>query len=365
MNISIESLRVSSEYSKAGHLNGKALELLIEAGFTIAADLIPKKDFVPGMSIADETLIAALNFLENILKFHDCIANEVRNNEDSRKSCEKKLQTYIQDSLRQNYQLNISHGIRIQSPQKLFVETDITIMIADCYHILIEVKLDDDDITRSIRSGALAQLSMDYFKGLKLGAAYATTVFGIVTNGIYWQFVKFSGRTIQYSKTFHLRYYHGSPSLYGNNQSTISHLDAITVGLFLCEILNGINKFKVLETRVPINLNCTYESGIITSILHGKCTVTFSNGTYEGEFMSGQKHGTGKFTFRDGSSYEGSWYYNLMQGFGVLTYPNGDTYSGYFMNGLKHGWGKYTSGCCYYSGYWADDNFTQQVLWSF
>jgi hypothetical protein len=44
----------------------------------------------------------------------------------------------------------------------------------------------------------------------------------------------------------------------------------------------------------------------------------------------GEKHGYGKYTFVDGSFYQGQWSQDQRRGRGKLTYSNGDFFEGVF-----------------------------------
>ncbi len=109
-----------------------------------------------------------------------------------------------------------------------------------------------------------------------------------------------------------------------------------------------------------------------------KGTKTYPHGTYEGEFVDGLREGLGKFTFHNGTvfegecvndkangkgvlkyngnRYEGYFKDDSFHGEGVLKYSNGDRYEGYFKDNLRHGEGvyKYSSGDRY-EGYFKDN----------
>ncbi|GAA4823239.1 hypothetical protein GCM10023331_04610 [Algivirga pacifica] len=76
-----------------------------------------------------------------------------------------------------------------------------------------------------------------------------------------------------------------------------------------------------------------------------------AEGDYQGDLdIHGNRKGTGTYTWKDGTVYEGKWQDNLMHGRGVLHYADGSTYEGYFAYGKKHGYGVFT---------WADgDKYT-------
>lgn len=60
---------------------------------------------------------------------------------------------------------------------------------------------------------------------------------------------------------------------------------------------------------------------------HGK--MTFSNGSsYEGDWEDSYFHGRGKKIYPDGSIYEGDWVCGARCGQGVMTYPNDEKYEG-------------------------------------
>ena len=47
---------------------------------------------------------------------------------------------------------------------------------------------------------------------------------------------------------------------------------------------------------------------------------------YKGQFQRGDKHGRGTRVFSNGSKYDGKFWYNEMQGHGIMNYGNGDLY---------------------------------------
>ena len=73
--------------------------------------------------------------------------------------------------------------------------------------------------------------------------------------------------------------------------------------------------------------------------------ITTKGDKYEGKFKNGFKHGKGTIKYRDGiSSYTGSWFYNKIEGRGVLIDDlMGNKYEGEFKDNMKNGLGK-----CYY-----------------
>jgi hypothetical protein len=51
-------------------------------------------------------------------------------------------------------------------------------------------------------------------------------------------------------------------------------------------------------------------------------------GIYEGDFRENSRHGLGKYTFPDGSSYFGDWMNNLPSGRGIFEWADGSMYEG-------------------------------------
>nr|BBC28437.1 1-phosphatidylinositol-4-phosphate 5-kinase [Yamagishiella unicocca] len=76
------------------------------------------------------------------------------------------------------------------------------------------------------------------------------------------------------------------------------------------------------------------------------CTGTWS--------QSGMPDGEGKYTWRDGSIYEGSWKEGAKHGVGKYTWPSGATYHGEWRDGSMHGVGTWESadGLSRYQGGW-------------
>lgn len=72
-----------------------------------------------------------------------------------------------------------------------------------------------------------------------------------------------------------------------------------------------------------------------------------SQATYEGDFSGGYLHGFGTFIGSDGSTYRGSWKMNSQHGIGRKQYPNFDVYDGCWKEGVREGSGRYA---------WSNDN---------
>ena len=71
---------------------------------------------------------------------------------------------------------------------------------------------------------------------------------------------------------------------------------------------------------------------ILTNISYAE-TLKFAAATYEGEVKKGKAHGTGIFTFSDGSTYEGTVKKNKIHGKGKYTDAQGNVFEGKFKYG--------------------------------
>ena len=71
---------------------------------------------------------------------------------------------------------------------------------------------------------------------------------------------------------------------------------------------------------------------ILTGISYAE-TLKFAAATYEGEVKKGKAHGTGIFTFSDGSTYEGTVKKNKIHGKGKYTDAQGNVFEGKFKYG--------------------------------
>jgi hypothetical protein len=75
----------------------------------------------------------------------------------------------------------------------------------------------------------------------------------------------------------------------------------------------------------PHNLNAFY-----------RLTLPLLKGVYEGLFCDEQYHGTGMFTYQDGSVYEGNWFRGTRFGHGHYRSAQGWTYEGFFDTDRRH-----------------------------
>ena len=87
------------------------------------------------------------------------------------------------------------------------------------------------------------------------------------------------------------------------------------------------------------------------------------SGTYTGEFKKNlnvsvkySAHGEGTWISNNGSSYQGSWYNDCFDGYGVLTCSNGAIYKGTWRNNEREGFGEYQiPDYTVYNGRWNGD----------
>ncbi|TPP56321.1 MORN repeat-containing protein 1 [Fasciola gigantica] len=99
----------------------------------------------------------------------------------------------------------------------------------------------------------------------------------------------------------------------------------------------------------------TFDRNEITG--QGKQYYAQSNSTYEGEFHLGERHGRGKMIFSSGNVYQGEWVSNRMEGEGELSYRDRSSYVGSFVQNKKHGYGQLKTDMLTYAGLWNADIF--------
>lgn len=93
----------------------------------------------------------------------------------------------------------------------------------------------------------------------------------------------------------------------------------------------------------------------------GYGTKIFDTGTYTGDLVRGECHGTGTMQYNNGGWYTGQWNSNSWTGAGTgkVIYDDGDVYEGEFLNGKRHGSGTYYySNGGWYKGQWKDGSKT-------
>ena len=70
-------------------------------------------------------------------------------------------------------------------------------------------------------------------------------------------------------------------------------------------------------------------------------SISYEHGKYEGEIVWDKPNGKGKFTYDDGSIYEGQFKDGCFNGFGIYKWTNGDHFEGMYKDDVRNGEGKY------------------------
>lgn len=137
-------------------------------------------------------------------------------------------------------------------------------------------------------------------------------------------------------------------------------------------------KYELSNLKSSFGDRFNYNGAVSNNKPNGYGIGYFEYGTYEGNWLDGKRHGTGKFTWNDGKTYEGDWSYDSRtgkgkgnifsgyyegefrngkpHGYGIATYKNGDVYKGNWNNGQRSGKGRITYSLGrYYDGEWKND----------
>lgn len=99
----------------------------------------------------------------------------------------------------------------------------------------------------------------------------------------------------------------------------------------------------------------------VNGVRHGSGKYTWSNGaSYDGHYVEARREGKGTMVYPDKSEYVGMFKDNSPEGKGTYTYPNGDLYHGTWTKGTKDGKGTYVfkDSKSQYLGEWKDGVFT-------
>jgi hypothetical protein len=85
-----------------------------------------------------------------------------------------------------------------------------------------------------------------------------------------------------------------------------------------------------------------YEGDSVEGKMHGHGTRTYVDRTvYKGDWVKGKMHGHGTRTYVDRTVYEGDWVDDKRHGRGKQTVPDGIVYEGEWRDGKKHGHGEF------------------------
>lgn len=183
--------------------------------------------------------------------------------------------------------------------------------------------------------------------------------------GVVYEFNNEKGRD---SKTEGI-YIDGFLSGYGR---IILSNEEILTGDFLDNKLNGQGEYHRNDGSI-------YKGTFLNGLPHGSGKEIFIDGSsFDGFYLSGEKK-YGKYSWKDGSyyqgdfdkdlfnglgiyfwgdnkKYDGCWKEGKMNGKGKLNNSDNSYYDGEFLNGKKHGFGKYTwNNNTYYIGNWKED----------
>ena len=89
--------------------------------------------------------------------------------------------------------------------------------------------------------------------------------------------------------------------------------------------------------------NGIYQGDTRNSLMDGFGKITFTNGEYyEGNFSNGLYSGSGKYNYLSGIIFSGSYVNGSPNGLGTMTWPDGMRFSGNYVNGLRSGTGTLT-----------------------
>ncbi len=89
--------------------------------------------------------------------------------------------------------------------------------------------------------------------------------------------------------------------------------------------------------------DCTYAGMLTDGSRNGYGKITWTNGdSYEGNWVWGERTGKGTYTWASGATYTGDFIDGVRTGKGTYTWADGATYTGDFINGVRTGKGTYT-----------------------
>lgn len=109
----------------------------------------------------------------------------------------------------------------------------------------------------------------------------------------------------------------------------------VYVGNFKGLLPHGMGKYTWLD-------GTTFEGEWEEGKMTGRGRICWLSGaTYEGDFSGGYLHGCGTLTRHGGSIYNGSWRMNVQHGPGRKDYSNSDIYEGSWKEGVQDGVGRY------------------------
>eukprot|EP00347_Sterkiella_histriomuscorum_P023389 403334820 len=125
-------------------------------------------------------------------------------------------------------------------------------------------------------------------------------------------------------------------------------------GEFKNDLFHGKGRMTFIQQK--FDFEGTFQNGECP--LKGKITYHEIGDIYEGQVnQSFLKEGKGKYTYKNGETFEGNYLEDLKHGYGLLKQKNGDYYKGNFMRDKRHGQGQQYEAKTQqlYDGYWRDD----------
>jgi len=116
-----------------------------------------------------------------------------------------------------------------------------------------------------------------------------------------------------------------------------------------------IEKRENNTATVTFDDGSTYNGEWSGETMNGMGVYNFSNGNiYKGNFVNGKMEGKGTLTFPDGKIYQGEFANGKPHGLVISILPNGEKYEGDFVNGKPHGLGILSDSSGTYAGDFVD-----------
>lgn len=122
------------------------------------------------------------------------------------------------------------------------------------------------------------------------------------------------------------------------------------------------DKIREGKDRYTWDNGTSYDGEWVNNKVNGKGTLTYVNGDkYVGNFVSSKKSGYGIYTWANGDSFSGNWLDDKMSGLGTYKFKNGDEYIGNFDAGLFNGQGTYSfKDGKILTGIWQDNQYSSE-----
>ena len=132
--------------------------------------------------------------------------------------------------------------------------------------------------------------------------------------------------------------YLSAQCLSGNCQNGAGKYRYSTGAVYTGQFVNGNREGS---GKLVFPNNNVYEGQFSRNRINGEGTMTYSNGDkYAGTWFTDQPNGKGKYYFKSKERYEGDFKSGKFEGMGTMYYPDGAYYSGSWKNNRKNGSGK-------------------------